>query len=185
MKKIIVWAVLALMVTFFVTACTGDSISGSWERNNTSLSFNDNEYGETIVFSGKTFTNTFYVIEETLTYEPPPPTINPELGIIPPSGPVPPSAPQDASDMNMFRVRYKDGDFNKKLIDSNTRESSSGRIYECELYQVTVKGTYSLTEDKIEFVLSDKTVSVGDITCTENTMKIEGMNFTRSGLKRG
>jgi len=182
MKKISAFILALLMATLLLTAC-GDGLSGTWERNNSKYSFNDKEYIETLVISGKTFTNTFYVTEQTIEYEPPPPPPRDPNDPVPP----PPAIEEPKADPgnNMFNIRVNDGDFDKRLVDSYTYESSSGRGYERKLFQITVRGTLSLTDDKIEFVLSNSTVKVSNYSSTENTLNIGGTNFTRSGLSRG
>jgi len=52
------------------------------------------------------------------------------------------------------------------------------------IYRVPTKGTYSISGDKIEFVLPDSTVKVFDIAYTENTLNIDRKSYVRSGMKR-
>ena len=49
----------------------------------------------------------------------------------------------------------------------------------CVVYKGVIKGTYSISDGKIEFVFSDGAVVVSSFSRTENTVEIDRTRFTR------
>ena len=156
-------ALLALLV-FMVVSHGGGQHSGTW-KGFAVKDGDDKEYADTLVFSGKSFTYTQYYRSRELSH-----IIDPEryryVNIIP--------APRlsfilDIADMEILSEWSTERDY---------------AVWEHQLLRGTTKGTFSITDGKIEFVLSDGTVRVCAFERTENTVKIDLVEFTRAGKKR-
>jgi hypothetical protein len=171
MKKITAIILMAVLV-LALTACGGGEHSGTWEGR-VMKDGEDNEFLETLVLSGKNFTLTQYNIEASSHRNPSaPPAENT-------------GAVMAFVDHNQHMSwLHTENEFENKKTVSDWSDVGEIRITEFELVQVVAKGTFSVTDGKIEFVLSDNTVRVFDLEATENTMRINGINFIRSGMNR-
>jgi hypothetical protein len=175
-----------------VNISSSDSLlSGTWDDINANnhiknlaeyfeTTFSDDYIGK-LVFSGESFTYTTYrIINEYIP--PPPPTPDPNAD---PNAivlvPVPPGVPMGLPSL----LSYLYGEGNEESIENQTIIDSKGGIRDIEVIQITIKGKYSISDDKIEFVTSDNVVRVMTFTSTENTLTINDIvEFVRSGMNR-
>ena len=186
MKKTVAIILTVALLLLATTACGGGGVlSGTWEGTVYEDHDEEEEYFVSLVFSGKSFTITQYATEVHSEEE--------EIVVEPSSGftfysyrflPRLPSLMFDPTEKelsNKTSVR-------NYSVNIGVRENYDGKLYKetryFERFQVISKGKYSVSEDKIEFVLSDDTVWVSDITYTENTLKIGDRDFIRSGKSR-
>ena len=152
----------------------GSILSGTWEG----FVGRAPEPGvvDTIEFSGNMYTATHYIM--TTTYS-------------------------DASSNNVVGPRLVRGG-GQFLINTDDEFASKELIYsvsdtyelqgvditlEVNIFRITAQGTYSLSDGRIEFLRSDNTVRVYDISYTQNTMIInpydhQTFNYVRTGINR-
>lgn len=182
MKRIILLVFTSLLI-FNLIACGGGSgISGDWERDNRQTEFLGDEFIDTLTFQGKHFTYVQYIFKnsffDALYSRHEPKSVKWRIGI--------------------FGTEVGETVFSQKLISERESEWWEGTDMngpfevkeKTELYQITIEGTYSLNDNTVEFVLSNKTVIVVDVSYTENTINFglgnnPGLSFVRSGMKRG
>jgi len=166
----------------------GSGIDGTWEGP-VMQDLDGNKYTDTLVISGRSFTYTYYSVIEEINDTSPPDTHDSEGGLLrapPHRQPTPP--PQPGAD-RLFSINTGDG----TIINTTSQNHGDHWTLVSEIIRVTVQGTISLTENQIEFVTSDNTVIVFDLSSTENTMTLErGVGagrvlqsiFVRSGMSR-
>jgi len=157
---------LIIFLCAFYVSCSGNNrISGTFEifkegRIASEVEHIFNNYGTTINFSGKNFTITECLIKYTF------------------SGPSYSNNPSGWG-------RNHNGFFNKKNNYDNlpiiaTYSEQMGRnMVDLVIYNNILKGTYSVTNDKIEFMYSDGTIEIYSFSRTENTVMIDGEQYNR------
>lgn len=182
MKKAILSLIMALVLVVILTACDNNELSGTWEWKKSK--YEDEEYSHTLTLSGKSFKFTTYEVEEVAyhDYQTGGSRIyayNPQATFF---------VPTEDEKNNKIVI----GTFSKEIsvgVNLNTNEPIIGGIADYEFSEITMKGTYSMSDNVIEFVLSDNTVIVWDVSYTENTMTIinsdgEEVKLVREGKKR-
>jgi hypothetical protein len=163
------------------------------------------EFIPSIVFSGNKFTSTSYqrvrVAERETLLPPPTPRLGPD-GFPLPEVPAPPPPPQHLQENNfqlrgnqfLLTLSSESERNNARIVRSftstgiryyrNGQESKYEYEHDYNIEQIIGTGTFSLTDDRIEFVFSDNTVVTRRFSHTENTLHVGGSNFVRSGFSR-
>jgi hypothetical protein len=183
MKKVLLVALAMLMLVSILVACDDtDGLAGTWESSRSKVfrhvshDFpNEEEYFETIVFSGNSYTATVYEYRKTSTQI----KERPQTGASPAPAPAPPRVETDG--LSGFVSEQERT--NARVVYSFSSESEYYLDVE-EIVQITTKGTFSTSNDTIEFVTSDNRVLTAKFETTENTLRIGAMHFIRSGRSR-
>jgi len=160
-----------------------------------------NEYTLILVLDGNSFSVTQYRVISHKDFQPePPPTPTPSPnpdGIPIMAQAPPPEASEPAWLPQSHRGEIESAIFTPELVENSTvihiiqtTSSSSwfdGTPYYLEEFQIiqeTVQGTFSISDDKIEFVLPGNILRVSNYSATENSMQVAGRSFVRSGFSR-
>jgi len=141
-----------LSVVVFLNSCSdgGNSLKGTWETKE------HNEYNPSIVFSGKNFTITDYVIHYWYY----------------PGGPI--------GDLQSWK-----GGLSFNVIDYDNLafieefDASVGEGKKDARYRSETKGTYSLSPGRIEMTFPNGSIEIYSFSQTENTINIGGIQLTR------
>jgi len=150
---------LLFTAMFFLAGCTSPGgIGGTWTREVTTMDGVD--VSVVFVARGKQFTLTQYGDEFLLG------GYKQQLG---------------SRDVDLNEL-VSEEDYNKKDIISDKdigRNEISGYNQRKITYRVVSTGTFSISDDKIEFTLSDGSIKVLPFSRTENTIEIKGKRFIR------
>jgi len=171
-KKVLLCFFIIILVFGFIGCNGGNNLNGTWEDT---YIFGD-EYVSTIVFNGKNFTiNGFTNVVLTFRWEDTRPSFvyfplfirNARNNISPFEENIIKNKTFEES--NMYSIGWKNNDA-KKMYEDKGGERILRNIW---------KGTYSISEDKIEFLFSNGSIEVFTFTRTENTINIDESLFTR------
>jgi len=140
-----------------------------------------NEYIMTIEFEENRFTLTQYRISIKWEYNEAPSGSNELFQDIPPPVESPGRKPIFSDEFAHIINTVFSTSFDSEEKFSNGIPHG---VAEYNILQEIIHGTYSADGSKIEFVLQDNVVKVMDFSMTENTMRIDRHDFTRSGFTR-
>jgi len=155
--------ILAFFFTLSVFSCSENKnkLSGTWEITEKNSSYEvdpDNKYIVTINFSGKDFTIISYPMYYSGAYA------------------------AYYTNYHSFHPDITSDSSMKHFInwDKDIIEIFKEGRDEITIFRNELKGKYSISDNKIELLFSDGKINVCSFSRTENTMTINGRQFTRS-----
>ena len=189
MKNVVTLCLFVLTLQFNFICCSGGNLlNGTWENNEKSEFNSIKDYVSIVEFSGKNFTITeyfheywfvspYYYVQHDVRYS----YIDKNIY-------------SNSFSFNKDNIDLKNIDVNRfTIIESNDPEYILFNIkhfpeevivnYKGDekdnIYKYVTKGTYSISEDKIEMIFENGLIAVYPFSRTENTITIDDIQLKR------